>query len=70
MTHMATPQYKNIYPGGHEIYKFGKPFLGHHYYILGLFKPCSGVDKKERNQFYPFYSKITTPLDGGGSLNL
>ena len=28
MTYMATPLQKN--PKGHEIYKFGRPFLGHH----------------------------------------
>ena len=33
MTYMATPLHKNPYPGGHEIYNFGRPFLGHHYYI-------------------------------------
>ena len=25
---------------GHEIYNFGSPFLGHHYYILGLSDQC------------------------------
>ena len=23
-------------PRGHEIYNFGRPFLGHHYFLLGL----------------------------------
>ena len=29
-------------PEGLEIYNFGRPFLGHHYYILSLilFDPC------------------------------
>ena len=31
MTYMATPLHKNPCPGGHEIYNFGRPFLGHHY---------------------------------------
>ena len=35
---MATPQHKNPYPGGHEIYNFGRPFLGHHYYLLSLYE--------------------------------
>ena len=30
---MATPKHKNPCPRGHEIYNFGRPFLGHHYYI-------------------------------------
>ena len=43
---MATPKHKNPCPGGHEIYNFGRPFLGHHYYILGLSDQCLGVEKK------------------------
>ena len=34
---MVTPQHKNPYPGGHKIYNFlGRPFLGHHYYLLSF----------------------------------
>ena len=44
MTFMTTPSHKN--PGGLEIYNFGKPFLGHHNYILGLSDLCLGVEKK------------------------
>ena len=33
-------------PGGHEIYNFGEPFCGHHYYILSLSNLCLGVEKK------------------------
>ena len=36
MTYMAPPQHKNPCPGGHEIYNFGRPFLGHFYYALSL----------------------------------
>ena len=43
---MATPLLKNPYPGGHEIYNFGRPFLGHHYYIFNLSDLCLGVKKK------------------------
>ena len=32
-------------PRGHEIYKFSRPFPGHHYYQLGLSEPCSWVEK-------------------------
>ena len=45
MTYMATPEHKNPCPRGHEIYNFGTPFLGHHYYILGLSDLCLGVAK-------------------------
>ena len=33
-------------PQGHEIYNFGRPFLGYYYYILGLCDQCLGVEKK------------------------
>ena len=46
MTYMATPLHKNPCPRGHEIYNFGRPFLGHHYYILGLSDLCLGVETK------------------------
>ena len=34
MTYIAMPQHKNLCPGGHEIYNFGRLFLGHHYYFF------------------------------------
>ena len=43
---MATPLRKNPCPGGHEIYNFGRPFLGHHYYILNLSDIYIGGKKK------------------------
>ena len=46
MTYMATPQHKNPYPGGHEIYYFGRPFLDHQYYIHSLSDLCLGVENK------------------------
>ena len=46
MTYMATPYHKNPCPGSPEIYNLGRPFLGHHYYILGLSDQCLGVEKK------------------------
>ena len=44
-TYMATPLHKNPCLRGHKIYNFGKVFLGHHYYILGLSDLCVGVEK-------------------------
>ena len=32
--------------GGHEIYNFGRPFLGRHYFILSLSDLGLGVEKK------------------------
>ena len=43
---LATPQHNNPCPGGHIIYNFGKPILGHHYYTLSLTEPCPGVEKR------------------------
>ena len=46
---MASPKHKNSCPGGHEgheIYNFGRPHLGHYYYILSLSDLCLGVEKK------------------------
>ena len=34
MNYMTTPQPRKPCPGGHEIYNFGRPFLGHHYDTL------------------------------------
>ena len=46
MPYIATPQHKNPCPKGHEIYNFGRPFLGHHHYILSLSDLCLGAKKK------------------------
>ena len=55
MTYLTTPQHKNPYPMGHDIYNFGRPLFGHLYYILGLSDLCLGVEKtilKEIMQFH------------------
>ena len=46
ITYLAMPLQKNPCPGGHEIYKFDRPLLGHHYYMLSLSDLCLGVEKK------------------------
>ena len=46
MTYMATPEHQTPSPGGHEIYNFGTPFLGHQYYIHSLSDQRLGVEKK------------------------
>ena len=43
--YQTTPSHKNPCTGGYVIYTFGKPFLGHHYYILSLSGLCLGFDK-------------------------
>ena len=59
LTDMATPS-KEPLPRGLDIYKFCRPFLGHHYYTLSLYGPCIGVEKKIR-----FAPKLP-PLGVGG----
>ena len=63
MTCMAMPQHKNPCLGGHEIYNFGRPFLGHHYYILSLSDLCLGVEKKicKEIMYFNFMTYMATP---------
>ena len=42
---MVSLQHKNPCPGGHEIYHFGRPLCGHHYYILSLSNLCLSILK-------------------------
>ena len=37
---MARSLQKSLCSGGHGIYKFGRPFLGHHNCTLSCFYPC------------------------------
>ena len=55
MTYMATSKHKYPCPGGHEIYNFGRPFLGHHDYILSFFDICLGVEKKIFKEIMHFH---------------
>ena len=43
---MATLQQTNPCPGGHEIYNFGRPVLGHYYFTLSLYEPSPGLENK------------------------
>ena len=49
MTYMATPLHKHPCPGGHEIYSFGRPFLGYHNYTLSLSVSMGGGKGKNDN---------------------
>ena len=57
MTQMVRLLHKNHCLRGHEIYNFGRPFLGHHYYILGLSDLCLGEEKKiyKKNNAFSLY---------------
>ena len=39
MTYVTMPYHKNPCPGGHEIYNFGRPFLGHYHFLFRLSDP-------------------------------
>ena len=43
-------------PEGRKIYYFGRPFLGHRYYILNLSDQCPGVEK-----MLPFIKNLRDP---------
>ena len=64
MTYMATPQHQNPFPGGHDIYNFSRPFLGHHYYILILCELCPEVEKNIFKKYMNFtlHTKNYLPL--------
>ena len=57
---MATPLHKNPCPRGHQIYNFGRPFLGH-YYILGLSDLCLGKEKKIFKEIMQFHYTTYMP---------
>ena len=64
MTDMATPWQNDPCPGGHGIYNFNRPFLGHHYCALSLSEPCPKEEKKifeEIHQFYTFFLNPKLP---------
>ena len=68
MTYMNTPQHKNPCQGGHEIYNFGRPFLGHHYQPIYLV--CLIFVWEQRRRFfkkYINYSRFTPKLPPLGS---
>ena len=52
---MATPLHKTPCPGSHEIDNFGRPFLGHHNYLLGLSDLGLGVEKKMFKEIMHFH---------------
>ena len=60
--HMTTPKHKNPCPGGHEIYNFGGPFLGHHCYTLCLSNLCLGVEKNifKEIMYFHYITYMTT----------
>ena len=62
--YVAMPQLKNPCPRGLEIYNFGRPFLGHHYFSLCLSEACTRVEKKflkEIMHFLHFISNKAMP---------
>ena len=58
---MATPKHKNPCRRGHEIYNFGRPFLGYHSYILGLSDLCLGVEKEIFKAIKQFHCRCYIP---------
>ena len=58
--------HKNACPGGHEIYNFGRPFLGNHRYIItcSLSDLCMGVEKKmfPEIMYFHYMTYMATPI--------
>ena len=44
---MVMPLHKIPFLEGHEIYNYGSAFLVHHYYIISLSDPCTGVEEED-----------------------
>ena len=51
MSYFATPQYKNLCPGGQEINNFSEAFLGHHNYKI----TCLFYAWEQRRKFFNKY---------------
>ena len=62
MTYMAMNQHKKPCEVGHEIYNFGRPFLGHYYYTLSLSELRPGIEKKIFLKKYINFTLFTTKL--------
>ena len=66
---MATPLHKKPCPGGHEIYTFGRPFFGYHYYTLSFVWTMLRSREDDLLKKYVNFTlstlKITSPLSGG-----
>ena len=52
--------------GRYELFNFGKPFMGHHNYII-IFVVCPGVEKKilKNHQFHTFQPHSISPWGEG-----
>ena len=55
---MSIPQHKNPCTGDHEIYNFGKLFLGRHYILFSLSYQCLGEEKKILKEIMNFNYKM------------
>ena len=58
---MSIPQHKNTCSGDHEIYNFGKHFLGYHCIIPSISYLCLTVEKKILKEIMHFTIKIMWP---------
>ena len=55
-------QHKKPCEVGHEIYNFGRPFLGHYYYTLSLSELRPGIEKKIFLKKYINFTLFTAKL--------
>ena len=57
---VAMHQHKNPYHGGSEIFNFGKLFLGHSYYSLGLSDLCMGMKIFIEKMYLSYITSMAT----------
>ena len=64
MDYIAKPLHKNPYPMDHEIYNFGRPAFGHHYYVhsTSMSDPYLGVEKRNFKEIMHFHSMTNTTI--------
>ena len=61
---LTLPTPAAAYTGGHKIYNFGRPFLGHPYFILSFSDLCRGADREKdfsRNYAFSLLTYLVTP---------
>ena len=57
--YMAAPLYRNPYPGDHENYNLGRPYLGHHYNALNVTDLY--LDRNKEIMHFHYLTYMATP---------
>ena len=59
-------------PGGHEMYNFGKFFLGYHNFILNLSNPCPRKEEEKKYCIFTIWPcpSTRTSVRGGHKIDI